>query len=374
MSLSVCIIARNESGNIARAINSVRSIADEIVLIDTGSTDDTEKIAADLGARVSRFSWCDDFSAARNFSFEQASGDWILWLDADEEVMPVGRKELRDALRRKDAFGYYVIRRDLADDCGRYSEMWQLRLFKNRPCLKLAGRIHEHFEPPLHETAAREGKRLYYSNFILRHYGYMGNLLRPKLERAALLLYLELAENPGQLYYMIEYGRTLAQLGDPKSDEVMSEAARMVAAVKADPEPPLNLAALLLEHLLVSTQEVLPREDVLDMARRWFPKSPPLIWYNALACFEKEDFEGAAGFLEKLVRIGKTGDYDRSVSFSPHIIGDEALLNLGVCYIRMAELDRAESCFKKLLGSPSCGEQARRNLEAIRSICTDLYK
>ena len=84
MTLSVCMIVRDEAQVIARSVNCALSVADEVIVVDTGSADDTRKIALSLGAKVYDFEWTDDFSAARNFSFSLASGDYIMWLDADD--------------------------------------------------------------------------------------------------------------------------------------------------------------------------------------------------------------------------------------------------------------------------------------------------
>ena len=84
--LSVCLIARNEEKFLGACLESVRGLADEIVVVDTGSTDRTVEIAKQHGAKVDHFTWCDDFSAARNLALAHATGDWVLVLDADETV------------------------------------------------------------------------------------------------------------------------------------------------------------------------------------------------------------------------------------------------------------------------------------------------
>jgi hypothetical protein len=82
--LTITLIVRNEEQTLGRCLDSVRGLADEIVVVDTGSTDATRQIATERRARVVEFPWCDDFAAARNESLRQATGRWVLWLDADE--------------------------------------------------------------------------------------------------------------------------------------------------------------------------------------------------------------------------------------------------------------------------------------------------
>ena len=91
VSISVCMIVKGEEAALARCLDSVQGIADEIVIVDTGSADRTREIAAGYG-RVLDFAWCDDFSAARNFSFAQATKDYVLWLDADDVIVPADRE------------------------------------------------------------------------------------------------------------------------------------------------------------------------------------------------------------------------------------------------------------------------------------------
>lgn len=99
--VSLCMIVKNEEKVLARCLESVRDFADEIVVCDTGSTDKTREIATNYG-HVVDFAWCDDFSAARNFSFAQANGDYILWLDADDVVQESEKSELFRLKERLD--------------------------------------------------------------------------------------------------------------------------------------------------------------------------------------------------------------------------------------------------------------------------------
>src|SRR3954465_5602757 len=93
--LSLCMIVRDAEQSLREALASVRPFVDEMVVVDTGSVDSTRRIAEQEGARVFDFIWRDDFSAARNYWLQQAAGDWIFWMDADDVLPPQSGHELR---------------------------------------------------------------------------------------------------------------------------------------------------------------------------------------------------------------------------------------------------------------------------------------
>jgi len=369
--LSVCIIARNEELNLPRALASVRGIADEVIVADTGSTDRTVEIAKESGAIVCHFPWCDDFSAARNFAISHARGDWILWMDADEELLPESVNELRSSLDRKDALAFFLRFHDLnhADRLDYYTMMWHLRLFRRREDLRYQGRCHPDFRPEIGEIEAKTGLQVHYSSITIRHYGFIGALRPAKLRRAVRLLELELKDRPGQLYYLIEYGRSLSMLKDPRGDEIIREAAAILLPQTKLPEAPMPIVSLLIEELLQLPPEQLPAgyrpELVESLVWRWFPSSAPLLWLLARQAAMAGQFDTAEKLLRRLVQMGKDHSYDQWVSFDPRLVGDDAKSNLGACLLRQGNLEEAVSLFKELLASPTHAAQARSNLDAI---------
>jgi glycosyltransferase involved in cell wall biosynthesis/Tfp pilus assembly protein PilF len=146
--LTLCMIAGNEEERLPRCLESVQGLVDEIVVVDTGSTDRTVEIAKSFGAKLGYFEWCDDWSAARNESIKLATGDWILWLDPDD-ILPVEmHSKIRAAMARGkggQAAYFFVL-----DDQG-YEPVTclQLRLFPNVPGVEFSQPVHEQLTPSL---------------------------------------------------------------------------------------------------------------------------------------------------------------------------------------------------------------------------------
>ena len=374
MQLSACIIARNEEGRIAQAISSVRDVADEVVVTDTGSTDQTARQAQELGVRVCHFPWVDDFSAAYNHCIDQANGDWILQLDADEELLPESIETVRCCISNPAALAYTVLRRDVygtstADD---YTKMLHVRLFRNRPDLRFVGRIHHKFITPLHVIAERENLQVLPSNIELLHHGYVGNNQAAKLSRAAHLMGLELRDRPGQFYYLVELGRTWLKMRDARSVELITQAAQIV---KEDLDRALEcrgILATLLEHVLACDSLPpgfpLSHADATTLTLEHFPSAVPLIWQLALRAFKAGDYERSAELLERIIDLGKTENYDKHYSFQPDIMRGDAVLNLGVCYANLGRLGPARRCFQKLVYDAKYKDRAVKNLAALKQM------
>ena len=160
--LSVCIIARDEEQHIARCLESARAVGDQIVVVDTGSRDTTIEIAERYGAEIGHFVWCDDFAAARNASLDLATGDWILWLDADDYLLPVDRDKVLCAKALVPDAGLYFT---LVNEGGEETRFRQAKMFPNRRDIR--------FEQPVHETVLesmqRAGLQLKATDIEVRH-------------------------------------------------------------------------------------------------------------------------------------------------------------------------------------------------------------
>ena len=161
------MIVKNEAPVLARCLRSVHSVVDEIIIVDTGSVDSTIEVAEGFGPLIIRSGWKDDFSYSRNLSIQEASGEWILWLDADD-VAPAESLPVISALKQEQpdkVFGF-IVRNEKPGKTG--TEFVQARMFPNRPDIYFERRIHEQ----MMFSALRAGLRLVETKAIIEHHGY----------------------------------------------------------------------------------------------------------------------------------------------------------------------------------------------------------
>ncbi|MBS4022802.1 MAG: glycosyltransferase family 2 protein [Dethiobacter sp.] len=171
--LSLCMIVKDEAENLPRCLESARDTVDEIIVVDTGSTDNTPEIALRYGARVFHYTWQGDFAAARNYSLDQATGEWILCLDADEELRKGDGVKLRSLLNISGVEGYCF---PVVNFYGRhqgFDYMTDLvcRLFRNRRSYRFQRAIHEQVVDLIAAFAGEASLKT--ADVQIRHYGYL---------------------------------------------------------------------------------------------------------------------------------------------------------------------------------------------------------
>ena len=185
--ISLCMIVKDEEEYLTRCLKSIKPVVDEIIIVDTGSSDKTKDIAMAFGAKVFDFTWTDDFSEARNFSISKAKKDWIFVLDADEVISPVDHQPLREIIagaKHGDAAYLFLTRNYLvkeniigwiAND-GKYADEeagtgWmgsiKVRLFRNDNRIRFQYPVHELVEPSLKSAGITKNK----CNIPIHHYG-----------------------------------------------------------------------------------------------------------------------------------------------------------------------------------------------------------
>lgn len=229
--VSLCMIVKNEERYLPDCLASAGPFVDEIIIVDTGSTDRTVEIAAAAGARVFHEEWRDDFAAARNRSLGHAAGDWILVLDADECVDGESGQLIRQLIAEDDniAFLVNVVCQDPTGHNGITRYQWLPRLFRNRIGARYTGRVHEAVLPSLH----RKG-RVSHSDVTIRHSGYLqsARVMEAKARRNLVLLQEEVLDHPDDGLVWLHLARTWQTLRD--QDRALDAYRKAVALLSAE--------------------------------------------------------------------------------------------------------------------------------------------
>ena len=197
MRLSLCMIVKDEEEMLPGCLEPLKGVVDEMIVVDTGSSDRTVEIAESFGAKVVHFPWNGSFADARNVSINNATGDWIMYLDADEHLVAEDAPRLRELLGRTWREGFNLVETNYTggEDAGSATTHLALRVWRNRPGYRFEGRIHEQ---KTHTMPMFLPERFETTTIRVRHYGYLNQRIaaREKSQRNIELLVQEARENP----------------------------------------------------------------------------------------------------------------------------------------------------------------------------------
>ncbi len=209
--ISLCMIVKNEANVLDRCLKSVNGIVDEIIILDSGSDDETKTIASKYGAEIYDFTWIDDFSAARNEALDKAKYNWILHLDADEEIDELHKNSIKEIIKNNQVDGFFIGVRNFAakGSFEKYTEDLQVRLFRNKPEFRYQNRIHEQIGNSIEQNRGIVLK----SEIIINHYGYMEKNIE-KAQRNLPIILKAIEENPDDSYINFKLGETYKVLDD----------------------------------------------------------------------------------------------------------------------------------------------------------------
>jgi glycosyltransferase involved in cell wall biosynthesis/tetratricopeptide (TPR) repeat protein/predicted O-methyltransferase YrrM len=324
--ISLCLIVKNEEHNLPTCLESVADLVDEVVVVDTGSADATKEVARRYRARVFDFPWVDSFATARNESLRHATGDWVLWMDADDRLDDVNREKLRVLLAGLgDDRDCYVMKcRCLPDPGGAVTVVDHVRLFRNLPELRWKYRVHEQILP----AVRRAGGKPRFSDVTIDHAGYQDPALRRrKLGRDLRLLQMEDAENPNDPFTLFNLGMVRQELG------ALEEAAGLFRRSLALSRPADSIVRKLYALLAqCERRQARPHQglEACQEGRSYYPDDPELLLQESLARSDLGDFNGAIACLEQLL-AAPAGEYLASVDAG--LRGYLARSNLAALYV-----------------------------------------
>jgi tetratricopeptide (TPR) repeat protein len=339
--LSAALIVRDESAFIEDCLESLVGNVDEIIIVDTGSLDDTIAKAARFPISLHHFPWCGDFSAARNYAIERATGDWILYIDADERLIVPDRARLRARLAEEDKAAFKLRLRPRVD----WTAYAELRLFRNDPRIRFRGVIHERVQDQVDAVCASDGLQIGVSEAALDHVGYEGDQTH-KLSRNIPLLRDYLAREPTRIYCWWHLGEMLSLAGDEAGARDAWQ--KGIAAVGAQPRalttpsdsPPfVSLIALQSER----------GEDVSELlaeALALFPRHLGLQWISAKRDVDAGEDERARPTLERLAAIDADNFFDPDLAYEKAFFSHSSRETLALCHFRAGRFAEAARWYR----------------------------
>ncbi|MEK4363349.1 glycosyltransferase [Paenibacillus sp. FSL M8-0212] len=301
--ISLCMIVKDEEELLPHCLASVQGAVDEMIVVDTGSSDRSAEIAKQYGAVVVAFEWCEDFAAARNAGLERASGDWILFLDADEALDRAAREQIRSWTAVSGCDGLFL-------NIHNYTGTGQqgvtvnpvLRLFRNASEHRFEGRIHEQIAAAI--CRRNPEAAFHVTDMVIHHYGYQTAIVerKDKVNRNVRLLQQAVEEEPDQPFHHYNLGVEYLRVGEAERALETFGVARMGI------DPAMTSYAHLLFKYEVRCLQHLNRWqealDRIDAALELFPEYTDLMHHRGVCADALGDADRAEYSLREAIRMG----------------------------------------------------------------------
>ena len=345
-SISLAVMVRDEAVRLKRCLESARHAVDEIVVLDTGSKDDTVAVAKSLGARVSEMEWPGSFSVAFNTLLDQVKTDWTLRLDSDEWFGVEPKQPLQDAMADAGKYGYKLQMRDILPTGG-YREFALFRMWRCHPKMRYRGAVHENIPNEVIEECF-PSLTVGQLPVWVWHDGYATGI--DKTKRNLTLIEKELAERPDQPYYQALRALMYRDQSNPRSEELIAELIDQAVASKT-PSTRM-LASVFVAVMSDATEKDICHErlsKVIERSWRWFGDYPGVVWAIGTAELKRKNLKEALRAYLRLEELAESGKYERSIPFNSSILGPSLWHGLGFVAQQLGRNDIAERCMKRLM-------------------------
>ncbi|WP_163859567.1 glycosyltransferase [Paenibacillus elgii] len=306
--LSLCMIARNEADNIERCIRSALTVAEEIIIVDTGSQDDTVERCIALGARVIEHPWNDNFAEARNKGIEIASGKWVLWMDADEELDASAAQLIREVSMHTEedilylqVINYYGESRHHAHPAQAHLAA-QARLFRNGKGIYFSGAIHETLQCapggllPSHPLVLPV--RIY-------HYGYMEDRIKEKQKNVRNLKILEKQKKLHESDPWLEYHLASEYNRQKRYEEAFQHVNLAIAGFLSHRRLPPSLVYKLKFEILFNDGSMAGAWPGIELALQLYPDYVDLHFYKGIFLMKNKFYVEAVSVFDHCLEIGE---------------------------------------------------------------------
>ena len=365
--ISLCMIVKNEEEFLPGCLDSVKGVVDEIVIVDTGSTDRTVEIARQYGAKVYHYEWNDDFAAARNESLKHATCGWILVLDADERLDASSGPVLRavaSGRAPKAIYGCWVSNRG---ESGKLTEHVAPRFFPGGGAVAYEGFIHEQPRP------VREGSSLrkecpVLKGFVVTHVGYQASLIRERNKRARNISLLERAlAREDNAYQRYKLGATLLEEGcvDRGVSELEHALTLLAGASASGAEAQRAQIRALLCRAYLKSHRVGDALACIRAALEECPDFKAAQFQYGLCLAEAGEIAEARDYFTRLALVGPEDSRSAAdaLSFDPSIFTWKAKTMAARCSLRMGD---ARSAARMLAGAAGFRPRAPEYVQTVR--------
>ena len=392
MKLCLCTIVKNEAQTLPACLRSAQDVVDDMVVLDTGSSDRTPEVAQEYGARVYHFDWVNDFAAARNQSLRYATGDWILVLDADEVLVPEIVPILKQAIQQERHLVINLVRQEVGATQSPYSLV--SRLFRHHPDIYFSRPYHAMVDDSVAQIIRSQPQWQvgYLPETAIRHYGYQQQAIagRDKFAKARAAMTSFLAHHPDDPYVCSKLGALYVEIGEIAAGVELLERglnspavnsqmlyelhyhlgiaytrlanqekaiAHYQAALRVNIYPMLKLGAYNnLGNLKRATGDLLQAKAAYEMAIQIDPKFAAG-YYNLGMTLK------AFGQMREAI-----ASYQRAIQLNPDYA--EAYQNLGVVRLKLGQVQESLAAFGKAIAlyqqqNPAAAAQLRQGLQEM---------
>lgn len=308
-------------------------------MVDTGSTDASIEIATAHGARVIEHPWSDDFAAARNVGLDHATGEWILYIDADERLRPIDPATVRERLNGAAEAAFRIGLRPFLHA----TPFLEYRLWRADPEIRFHGVIHEQVVDAIHRVAERDGRPVSdWPELELDHVGYDGDQA-DKHERNLPLLRRQLEAEPGKIFNWRHLARVLEATGDLAGAEDALERAVELARVETEPSSHGSLAWGDLAR--IRHERGADVTALLDEGKARWPENWQLVWIEGNLLLDEGRHAEAAACFQRLLAADVSTVAARSVAYDERIFGAFAQSSLGLALFRAGDYAGAAEAY-----------------------------
>lgn len=341
--ISACVITKNEEEEIGRWIQVLKTCTDEQILVDTGSVDHTVEIAKAAGVKIYSYTWLNDFSKAKNYAIDQANGDWILFLDADEYFDEESCKNIRHVIAREhqrlgevDAILCPWINIDVDQNDQEINRGIVLRVFRNKNYLRYAGKVHENIR-----NAHGQLNILVEKNFLkIYHTGYSHNRLQFKLQRNLNLLQEDIKNNGEK----IQHYRYLLDcyMGLGEYDKAIKYAKLHISSAATSIGNESDVYRNLIIALIAVNADFEEIYLYSNEAIQKFPSIPDFYIYKGMVLLKSNNLLEAKTFLLRAYELCQQTDSDIFIStnYSQLLLG--LYCNLSNVFYQLEDNDHAK--------------------------------